>query len=213
MALGRRDAVTPLVTVFLIHLRRSREAAMALLGTFRGILITDHWSVYSFWGLARMQLCWAHLKRDFTAIAERTGESRRIGKALLEEVRLLFDWWRRLKEGKIERATFKRYVAPLKERVWELFAQGATCRQRKTAGTCRELRDLFPALWTFVSVEGIEPTNNAAERALRHAVIWRKGSLGTQSEEGSRYVERILTVVATLRHIAVNLTSDQCAAL
>ena len=80
-------------------------------------------------------------------------------------------WWRRLKEGKIERATFKRYVAPLKERVWELLAQGAAYRQRKTVGTCRELLDLFPALWTFVSVEGIEPTNNAAERALCHAVI------------------------------------------
>lgn len=191
--------VTPLVTVFRIDLHRTTEAAKALLGAFGGILSSDRYRAYVFWPMFKRQFCWAHLKRDFTAIAERLGNSRRIGVALLKEQQRLFRWWRKLKEGKISRSTFQHYVAPLKERVRCLLVQGAASRNQKTAGMCRELLDHLPSLWTFVYVEGIEPTNNAAERALRHAVLWRRCSFGTQSEKGSRFVERILTVEATLR--------------
>jgi transposase len=76
---------------------------------------------------------------------------------------------------------------------------GALCACAKTAGTCRELLEGEEALWTFVGVEGVEPTNNHAERCLRPAVLWRKNAFGCQSESGCRFVERLLTVVQTPR--------------
>lgn len=209
--------VTPLVTVFLIHLRRGHVAARALLGKFHGILCTDRWVGYSFWPLGMRQFCWAHLKRAFTAMAETRGKARQIGQALLAEQERLFVWWHKLREGKITRLMFRGYVAPLRKRVEELLAQGAACRHKKSAGLCAELLKGFEALWTFVEVEGVEPTNNAAERALRYAVIWRKVSFGTNSERGSRFVERILTATTTLwqqgRDILAYLTSACEAAM
>lgn len=192
-------AVTPLVTVFLVHLKRGREAARELLGTFAGTLGSDRWCAYSCWVVKMRQLCWAHLLRHFKAFAEARGASRRIGLALLDEVNQMFHWWHKVRDGTLKRSTFKRYMAPLKRRVEALLAEAAASRQRWTAATARELLKLKEALWTFVSTEGVEPTNNAAERALRPAVIWRRVSFGTQSDRGSRFVERILTVCATLK--------------
>lgn len=192
-------AVTPLVTVFLVNLKRSRKAARELLGTFRGTLGSDRWSAYSYWVVEMRQLCWAHLIRHFKAFSEARGASRRIGLALLEEVHQMFHWWHKVRDGTLKRSTFKRYMAPLKRRVEALLAEATGCRQRWTAATARELLKLKEALWTFVSTEGVEPTNNAAERALRPAVIWRKVSFGTHSARGSRFMERILTVTATLK--------------
>jgi transposase len=93
------------------------------------------------------------------------------------------------------------------QRPWlrNLLKRGSVCGCAKTAGVCRELLKLEPALWTFLRVEGVEPTNNAAERALRHAVLWRKSSYGTASAKGSRYVADILTVVATCRQQGRNV--------
>lgn len=81
----------------------------------------------------------------------------------------------------------------------EELVRGARCACPKTAATCQELLKIEAALWTFVRVPGIDPTNNAAERALRHAVQWRKTSYGTDSVAGSHFVENVLTVVATCR--------------
>lgn len=192
-------AVTPLVTVFLVHLKRGRQAARELLGTFAGTLGSDRWCAYSYWVIEMRQLCWAHLLRHFQAFSEARGASRRIGLALLDEVHQMFHWWHKVRDGTLKRSTFKRYMAPLKRRVEALLVEAAECRQRWTAATAREVLKLKEALWTFVSTEGVEPTNNSAERALRPAVIWRKVSFGTQSEHGSRFVERILTVSATLK--------------
>jgi transposase len=192
-------AVTPLVTVFLVHLKRGRVAARELLGTFAGTLGSDRWCAYSYWVIEMRQLCWAHLLRHFQAFSEARGASRTIGLKLLAEVHQMFHWWHKVRDGTLKRSTFKRYMAPLKRRVEALLTEATTCRQRWTAATAREVLKLKDALWTFVSTEGVEPTNNAAERALRPAVIWRKVSFGTQSARGSRFVERILTVSATLK--------------
>jgi transposase len=83
--------------------------------------------------------------------------------------------------------------------VREQLEAGAACPCPRTAGTCRQLLAVEPALWTFARVAGVEPTNNAAERALRHAVQWRKTSYGTASEAGTRFVGNILSVAATCR--------------
>jgi len=191
--------VTASVTVFAIQRERSTEAAKALLGKLGGILVSDRFSAYGFWRLWMRQICWSHLIRDWVAIAERGGESARIGDAQLEEARRLFGWWHRVRDGTLSRKNFQNYVRSLRNRVAALLDEGAACAHQKTARTCAKIRKVFPALWLFVEREGVAPTNNAAEQALRHAVLWRKISGGTHSELGSRFVERILTVVATLR--------------
>ncbi len=204
-------AVTPLVAVFAIARSRGAKVAKYLLGeTFAGILVSDRWSAYTFVSSKRRQLCWAHLIRDFHAFVERGGASERLGKALLKNVKLMFKWWHKVRDGTMSRATFQRNMAPIIDEVSDLLAQGTRCRTGKTAGTCAHILVTEWALWTFVFVDGVEPTNNLAERMLRAAVLWRKSCFGTQSEAGSRFVERILTATATLklqqRHVLTYLT-------
>jgi transposase len=199
--------VTSWVTVFQVHLSRGQAAAKELLGEFAGYLVTDRWSGYGWWPLSRRQLCWAHLIREFQKIAERGEESQRIGGGLLEQARQLFKWWHRIRDGTLTRAVFSLAAAEIRAEVQRWLAEGAAyvpvCGEKsaraRTARTCRELLKVEEALWLFMSVEGIEPTNNAAERALRPAVIWRRTSFGTQSAEGSQFVARMLTVMLTLR--------------
>lgn len=192
-------AVTALVTVFLVHARRGRVAARALLGASGAILVSDRWSAYKEWAVVRRQLCWAHLRREFTAFTERGGAAARLGRALLADTAQMFAWWHRVRDGPWTRAQFQAAMRPLRRRVERRLRYGTACGHAKTAATCRDLLRLAPALWTFVDVPGVEPTNNAAERALRPAVLWRKGSFGTHSPAGSRFVERMLTVAATLK--------------
>jgi transposase len=146
-----------------------------------------------------VQLCWAHLRRDFQAMIDRGGAAKPIGEALLDHADALFAWWRRVRDGTLARSTLQTYVGPLRAAFRHDLERGLGCGCAKTAGTCRELLADEKHLWTFVWRAGIEPTNNAAERALRHAVLWRKSSFGTDSAVGSRFVERLLTVVATCR--------------
>jgi len=193
-------AATPLVTVFLLMATRGAEGVKRLLGeTFQGIVGSDRWSAYNWLDPLRRQLCWAHLKRDFQAFVERGGESARIGQALLEQVRQIFDLWPRVRDGTLRRVEFQVAMEPIRQQVGELLREGAALPYEKTSRTCQNILKLEAALWTFVSVERVEPTNNGAERPLRRAVLWRRRSFGTQSEEGSRFVERVLTTVTTLR--------------
>lgn len=187
------------VSVFLVRASRGTQVAKELLGEVFGVLTTDRWCAYSWWPLRWRQLCWAHLKRHFQAFVDAGGRSLKIGEALLKEERLLFEWWHRVRDGPLSRSTFQSYVRPLRQRVKTLLQKGAHCGHPQTEATCRDLLRLEPAMWTFVRVEGVEPTNNAAERIVRGGVLWRKISFGTHSEEGSRFVERMLTTAYTLR--------------
>lgn len=112
----------------------------------------------------------------------------------------MFDWWYRVRDGTLKFSSFQKYMVPVRRRVEEWLEEGARCRQPKTAGMCRQILRLAPAMWAFVSVEGIEPTNNLAEQRIRQVVLYRKISFGTQGPKGSRFVERIMTAVATLRY-------------
>ncbi len=206
-------AATALVSVFLIRASRGSKVVCELLGqTFKGVVGSDRWSAYSFLPLRRRQVCWGHLKREFQAFVDRGGASAPIGQALLTQVDQIFECWYRVRDDTLARSTFRVYMGPVKGRVRELLRQGQTCAHSKTAATCREILKVEPALWTFVIKEGVEPTNNAAERALRHGVLWRKSSFGTQSESGSRYVERMMTVVTTLRQQKRNVLDYLTAA-
>jgi len=122
-----------------------------------------------------------------------------IGEKLLGLSDLMFAWWHRVRDGTLNRSSFQVYISGLRAEVREALSQGTGCGCPKTAATCRELLAHEPKLWTFVWHDGVEPTNNAAERALRHAVLWRKGSGGTDSGRGSRFVERVLSVRETCR--------------
>jgi transposase len=149
--------------------------------------------------LRRCQLCWAHLRRDFQARIDRGGVGAAVGERLLEYSGVLFAWWYWGRDGTWRRSTFRHMVSVLRPAFREELDAGRRCGCSQTAATCRELLALEPALWTFVRGEGIEPTNKAAERMLRHAVQWRKTSYGTESTAGSHCVENLLTVVATCR--------------
>jgi len=111
----------------------------------------------------------------------------------------MFESWHKARDGTIQRSTFLQTVAWLRPMVRSALESGVRCACPKTATTCGELLRLWDCLWTFTRVAGVDPTNNAAERALRHAVIWRRISGGTDSEVGSRFVERMLSAVATCR--------------
>jgi len=192
--------VTQAVACFRVHARRGLDGLRALLGDDpAGVVISDRWGAYNRLDAADRQLCWAHLKRDFRAMVDRGGPARPIGEELLCFVEDLFLWWHRVRDGTLSRATLRTNVGELRPAFREVLERGAACGCAKTAAVCRNLLDWEPALWTFVRVEGVEPTNNAAERAVRPAVLWRRRSFGCHSETGCRYVERILTVVQTLR--------------
>lgn len=133
------------------------------------------------------------------AFTERGGTAWRAGQALLAETRAIFGLWYRVRDGTLSRARFQAAMGPHRRRVEAWLRRGAACRHAKTAATCREVLALAPALWTFVEVPGVEPTNTAAERPLRPAVLWRRKSFGTHSAAGSRFAERLLTVAATLK--------------
>ena len=211
-------AVTSWVTVFLVRMSRGGQVARELLGEgFSGILVTDRYSAYNWYPVRWRQLCWSHLLRDFEAIRGRGGVCEEIGDALLEQAHQMFEWWHRVRDGTLKRSTFRSYMTPLRREVERLLEAGSQCGVAKTEGTCREILKRREALWTFVQVEGVEPTNNTAERSIRPGVQWRKGSFGTQSKDGSRFVEGMMTVVATLkqqkRNVLDYLTTAHEAAL
>jgi transposase len=205
---GRRlwlwTAVTPLVTVFVLAGSRGARVIRDLLGAgFTQVVTCDRWKAYV--GCRRVQWCWAHLRRDFQAMIDRGGRGHATGERLLAHSDVLFEWWHRVRDGTLSRATFQKYVGWLRPEVRSDLEEGTACGCAKTAATCRALLEEEKKLWTFVWQEGVEPTNNAAERALRHAVLWRKTSGGTASERGNRFVERVLSVVATCRQQSRNV--------
>ena len=211
-------AVTIVVTVFVVRLSRGAEVARALLGeAFSGILVTDRYSAYNWYPVRWRQVCWAHLLRDFEAMCDRGGRSKELGDALLAQTHQMFTWWHRVRDGTLQRSSFRSAMTPLRREMERLLEAGSRCGVPKTAGTCQDILKRRAALWTFVQVAGVEPTNNTAERAIRPGVLWRKGSFGTQSAEGSRFVESMLTVVATLkqqqRNVLEYLTAACTAAL
>ena len=191
--------VTSLVTIFQVHLTRKAEAPRALLGKVRGVLGTDRDSGYAWWPAGQRQVGWAHLIRDVTAIAEREGTSATLGEDLLAEAETRFAHWHAFQAGRLSRATRRVDLRPVQRRVVRLLDEGRSSEHPETAGTCAKLWQGQDALWTFAHVEGVEPTNNGGERALRFAVVWRKMSRGAKSAPGNAWVARILSVQATLR--------------
>ena len=192
-------AVAGRLTVFGVRLSRAATLVEAWLGeAFSGVITCDRAKMY--WAHGRLQWCWAHLKRDFQALVDaEDGTVKRLGHDLLRPTGELFGLWARYRDGTLTRRGWLRLMRPIRHQVDALLLRGAYSESARLRGMCGPLHDYRHRLWTFLEVEGIEPTNNASERALRHAVIWRKLSFGTQSAAGSRFVETMLTTIETCR--------------
>ena len=198
--------VTALATVFTIARNRSAAVARRLLGDKEDqVVSSDRFKSYDWLWAYWRQVCWSHLRRDFQAMIDRGGPGERIGRRLLGLSDRLFEAWHRARDGALEEGAFQERILRLRPRVRRALEDGTKCSCATTARTCAEILRVEEGLWNFVWFPGVEPTNNAAERALRHAVIWRRISGGTASESGSRFVERMLTVVATCRQQGRNV--------
>ncbi|MGH2457213.1 MAG: IS66 family transposase, partial [Candidatus Limnocylindria bacterium] len=192
--------VTALTTVFVIATSRGSGVIKGLLGeAFAGIPGSDRYSAYAWLDVAFRQVCWAHLARDWQGLVDRGGAATPLGRRGVALTRDLFTAWPLFRGGTLDRAGLQAPLRPVQDACATLLDDGACSPDAKAAGRCRALDRLWPAWWTFVDEDGVEPTNNAAERALRPAVLWRKGSFGTQSDGGARFVERLLTVTATCK--------------
>jgi transposase len=194
-------AATASVAAFVVHARRGAAGLAALLGApIGGIVCSDRWPVYACVPAERRQLCWAHLKRDFQNIVDRGGPSVAVGRTGLRVVHQVFHLWHLFRGGSGTRPQLRQQMGPLQNRLQRALLEGAMLGDdAKVATFCENVLALEAALWTFVDSEGVEPTNNHIERLLRRAVLWRKRSFGSQSAAGCRFVERLLTVVQTLR--------------
>jgi transposase len=196
---------TSWMSVFYILPGRTKKCAQYVLGMFQGILVTDRYKSYLFYREGNRQICWAHLCRDFVSFSERGGVTGDIGQDLLKLTQKMFEWWDELGDGKIARSTFRRRMRAVRRDVEEFLEMGE--EQSSQSGKFEDILKHREALWTFVDVEGVEPTNNHAEQQVRHAVLIRKISGGTQSERGSRFIERMLTTVGSLRKQRRNIHS------
>jgi len=154
----------------------------------------------TYWQCGRLQWCWAHLKRDCQALIDDSDHQvKRLGHDLMRLTKKLFRHWSRCRDGTITRSEFQRQMQPIRREINSLLLRGVFSENPRLIGMCRELYEHREWLWIFLDTEGIEPTNNAAERSLHHAVIRRKLSFGTQSAAGSRFVETLLTTIETCR--------------
>src|SRR5450830_943322 len=187
--------------LFRIAEGRHRREAQALLGEdFSGVACSDRWWAYDYLAAERRQFCWAHLVRDFTAHSEELGAQKQFGAAGLEIAAGLFAAWGEFR-GDADRNRLLERIGPLKEELRALLEEAArkAARNRRHRTFAKNLLKRWPALWTFASVPGVEPTNNHAERGRRGAVIYRKLSLGSQSAQGERTIERLLSAAVTCR--------------
>jgi transposase len=184
-------------TLFATRTSRAADILDQWLGkAYTGVIHCDRARMY--WSFGRLQWCWAHLKRDIQGLIDsRCHTARRLGRDLMRPTKELFELWQKVRDGTLSRAAFVEQMKPIRAEVESLLLRGYF--YARVRGFCKGLWEHRQNLWTFVEMEGVEPTNNAAEQALRQAVIWRKLSFGTQSAEGSRFVERLLTVVETCR--------------
>ena len=195
-------ASTPEATFLQIAEHCHREQFTALVGArYPGIVISDRWNGYSHLDPSRRQACWSHIKRDFRRHADGRGEQRTFGEQGLELTRQVFAAWRSYQHEHHDRDRLAADIAPIQTELRALL-QAASPNRRRTRWHrqfANNLLKIWPALWTFVTVDGIEPTNNPAERALRAPVIHRKVSLGSQSRTGERFAERALSAAGTCR--------------
>ena len=197
-------ATSPTATIFRLHRRRGAEGLATLIpDDYDGLLIVDRWKPYERF---RRSLCHAHLLRNWREVGERKHpEAQRLGRWAQAETERLLKYHREYRSGEITKAALAARMRMLKARYWRMLGQALECGDKKTMSLAKDLDRQWDALWAYLGPDGAEPTNNAGERRIRPAVLWRKGSFGTQSDAGQRFVERSLTLAATAKQLGVNL--------
>ncbi|MEO7735997.1 MAG: IS66 family transposase [Kofleriaceae bacterium] len=186
-------------TAYQIFTDGARATIQPLFGPRRGILVSDRATVFGFWAMELRQICHAHLLRKFVAFSERDGPGGAIGRELLELTSLMFEYWHGFKDGQLTRPELQHWLRPVQRDIERLVERGANADIARLSGSCADILAHRDALWTFVTHDGVEPTNNHAELELRDFVLWRKRSFGSQSERGERFAERVMTAVRTAR--------------
>lgn len=203
---GKREFMWIMATssaaVYKIQDGRGVECRDALLGTTdtkRVAFVTDRLSIYRFQG--PHQFCLAHLKRNIKRFAERAGLDGEWGQVMLEYLKTIFALWWDYREKRRSRRSFRRKSGRYRDE-FEYGLLIASVKGRHSPSLQRFARALLRRaknLWVFATRDGVEPTNNQAERDLRGIVITRRISYGSKSERGDRFVERINSVVTTLK--------------
>ncbi len=194
-------ATTPEAAIFRVAEDRHRDRLEELIGKdFEGIACSDRWWAYDHLDPCCRQVCWQHVYRDFRRHAEGLALQKAFGEAGLALTERLFTAWGAFGEHR-DRARLACEMEPIQAELLELLEHAArkSKRTRLHRRFAANLLKIWPALFTFVTVEGVEPTNNAAERSLRGPVIYRKLSHGTRSDDGERFIERILSASVTCR--------------
>ncbi len=186
-------------TVYRIFADGRRDTILPMFGPRIGILVSDRATVFGFWAMALRQICHAHLLRKYVAFSERDGPAGAIGRELLELTALMFEYWHGFKDGLLTRQELVYWLRPVQRDIERLLERGANACIDRLSGSCADILAHRDALWTFVTEEGVEPTNNHGELELRDFVLWRKRSFGSQSERGERFAERVMTAVRTAR--------------
>jgi transposase len=194
-------ATTPEAAFFQIAQHCNREQFQALIGPYPGIVVSDRWNGYSHLDPHQRQVCWSHLQRDFRRHADGLGEQKTFGEQGLPLTDQVFAAWRSYQHEHHDRDRLRAEIAPIQTKLRQLLedASPKSRRNRWHRQFARNLLKAWPALWTFTTTDGVEPTNNPAERALRGPVIHRKLSLGTQSDNGERFAERAHSAATTCR--------------
>jgi transposase len=193
-------AATKRVAAYIISPWRNLKALTRLVGEkMVGILCSDRWRVYDEWPVMRRQVCWAHLKRNWEKLVERGGQSKLIGEQCLAVQQRVFELWHLYRGSGLTFHQLGDAIGPVMLELLAILKSGADSRERRLVRHCRRVLEIFNALWAFAVLPNVEPTNNHAERVLRRAVLWRRRSFGCHSADGCRFVERMLTVVQSLR--------------
>jgi transposase len=207
---------TAAATVFKIVADGSKQTLQPLYGALSGILVSDRAKALNFWVMEQRQICWAHLLRKFVSFAERDGPAGAVGRELLDYTALVFEYWHDYRDGMLTRERFVAWMVPVRLQVQAALERAVDAQLGHVSGSCADILAHTAALWTFVDRDGVPPTNNHAEQEIRAFVLWRKRSFGTQSERGSLFAERLMTVAHTARkqrrHVLSFLT-DCCQAL
>jgi len=196
---------TAVATVFKIVANGRAATLKPLYGELRGILVSDRATALNFWSMERRQICWAHLLRKFVSFEERAGPASVFGRELLDYAGIVFEYWDDYRAGRLSREVFRAWMMPVREQVEALLERVAASGIKPLAGSCADILVHRAALWNFVDLDAVEPTNNHAEREIRAFVLWRKRSFGTQSERGNRFAERLMTTAHTARKQKTNV--------
>lgn len=194
--------------VFRLLPGRGQEQAKDLLGEeFNGVIHRDRWKPYEKLVKSTHQLCHSHIRRDFQSMLESSNETGTQGCMLMLASDRMFHLWHQFERDEIDRKELTQQMKPVQTEIKERLKILSDHPEitKKAQGTAKDLLRQWDSLWTYLQHDNVTPTNNEAERCIRKAVIWRKVSLGVESDDGARFVERMLTLAGTARRRVIGL--------